>query len=74
MTAPDTIIQLVEPFALHKDHYKSANYSEIQPRRELLDPFFTALGWDEDKEAGYAVGAINDNTVMLVLRVLGQRS
>jgi len=54
MKVPDTIKKLVETFALHKDHYKSANYNETELRREFLDPFFKALGWDVDNEAGYA--------------------
>jgi hypothetical protein len=54
MTAPDAIKKLVETFALHKAHYKSAGYNETELRREFLDPFFKALGWDVDNEAGYA--------------------
>jgi hypothetical protein len=54
MKVPDTIKKLVETFAFHKDHYKSANYNETELRREFLDPFFKALGWDVDNEAGYA--------------------
>jgi hypothetical protein len=45
MTAPDAIYQLVEKF--HKDiyFYRSLTYSEDQATRELIGPFFSALGW-----------------------------
>ena len=54
MGAPETILKLCETFSAHKEHYKSANYNETELRREFLDPFFKALGWDVDNEAGYA--------------------
>jgi hypothetical protein len=54
MAAPDAVLRLCETFAAHKDHYKSTNYNETELRREFLDPFFKALGWDVDNEAGYA--------------------
>jgi hypothetical protein len=38
---PDQVLRLVERF-------------ETQVRREFIDPFFKALGWDVDNEAGYA--------------------
>ena len=53
-TAPDTIKKLVDNFAEHLDHYKSTGYNETQVRREYLDPFWKALGWDIDNHAGYA--------------------
>jgi type I restriction-modification system DNA methylase subunit len=54
MPAPDPIRHLVATFGAHLDHYKSNNYNETELRREFLDPFFRALGWDIDNEAGYA--------------------
>lgn len=54
MSAPESIIKLCKTFDLHKDHYKSTGYNETELRREFLDPFFTALGWDVDNEQGYA--------------------
>jgi len=54
MPAPDSIRALCETFALHHAHYTSASYNETELRREFLDPFFTALGWDVDNKAGYA--------------------
>lgn len=54
MSAPESIIKLCKTFELHKDHYKSTGYNETELRREFLDPFFKALGWDVDNEQGYA--------------------
>jgi len=54
MTAPKAILDLVERFQLHKEAYKAASYNETQVRREFVDPFFKALGWDIDNEQGYA--------------------
>lgn len=48
MPAPVAIQQLVENFATHIEHYKSADYNETELRREYLDPFWKALGWDID--------------------------
>lgn len=54
MPAPDSIRALCETFRLHREHYTSGGYNETELRREFLDPFFTALGWDVDNKAGYA--------------------
>jgi len=44
------IEQLVEKFEENKEFYLSPDYNETQTRRELIDPFFKALGWDMDNE------------------------
>jgi len=54
MTAPKIILDLVERFHMHKEAYKASAYNETQARREFIDPFFKALGWDIDNEQGYA--------------------
>ena len=54
MPAPEAIQKLVENFATHIEHYKSSGYNETELRREYLDPFWKALGWDIDNEQGYA--------------------
>jgi len=46
--------QLVERFRANEAAYKNSAYNETQTRREFIDPFFKALGWDVDNEAGYA--------------------
>jgi type I restriction-modification system DNA methylase subunit len=54
MSAPKEILDLVERFERQLDAYKSGQYNETQLRREFLDPFFKALGWDIDNEQGHA--------------------
>ncbi len=54
MAAPEAILKLCETFSLHEEHYKSSSYNETELRREFLDPFFEALGWDVDNEQGVA--------------------
>jgi predicted type IV restriction endonuclease len=54
MPAPDSVIKLCATFADHRDHFRSGNYNEAQLRKEFLDPFFAALGWDMDNASGLA--------------------
>src|SRR5213592_788414 len=54
MGVPTGIRELTERFERNKDAYRSPQYNETQLRREFLDPFFKALGWDIDNEQGYA--------------------
>jgi type I restriction-modification system DNA methylase subunit len=51
---PRLILDLVDRFERNREAYKSGAYNETQVRREFLDPFFKALGWDIDNEQGYA--------------------
>ena len=46
--------KLAALFEQNYDSYLSVKYNETQLRREFLDPFFRALGWDVDNEKGYA--------------------
>lgn len=48
------IKQLVDRFNEQLPYYKKADYNETQTRREFIDPFFKALGWDIDNEQGLA--------------------
>jgi len=52
--APDQVLRLIERFDRDREAYLSPAYNETQLRREFLDPFFKALGWDVDNEAGNA--------------------
>jgi len=52
MPAPEKILQLVERFDTHSADYKRSVYNETQTRREFIDPFFQALGWDVDNSQG----------------------
>ena len=54
MSAPKEIDWLVERFKLNLEAYRSGQYNETQLRREFLDPFFTALGWDVENKQAYA--------------------
>jgi hypothetical protein len=54
MTAPRIIVDLVERFDRNRDAYRAGHYNETQLRREFIDPFFKALGWDIDNEQGNA--------------------
>ena len=48
------ISNLVERFERNIEAYRSPAYNETQLRREFIDPFFEALGWDVMNKAGYA--------------------
>ena len=54
MPAPQAILELVQRFQDNQAAYKSPKYNETQLRREFLDPFFEALGWDMNNRKGYA--------------------
>ena len=54
MSIPTDVLALIERFRAQYDSYKSPSYNETQLRREFVDPFFKALGWDVDNESGYA--------------------
>ncbi|MDR3108662.1 MAG: N-6 DNA methylase, partial [Planctomycetaceae bacterium] len=45
---------LVDNFRNQYDSYKSPLYNETQLRREFLDKFIRALGWDVDNEQGFS--------------------
>ena len=52
MAAPREIVELVERFERNVEAYKSGRYNETQLRREFIDPFFGALGWDVENRGG----------------------
>jgi len=54
MSAPQEVSKLVKRFERNRESYRSSEYNETQARREFIDPFFKALGWDIDNEQGYA--------------------
>ncbi|MBN2107814.1 MAG: hypothetical protein JW832_10345 [Deltaproteobacteria bacterium] len=54
MSAPAAIAELVQRFRDHHEVYTSGAYNETQLRRDFLDPFFAALGWDVHNSQGYA--------------------
>jgi hypothetical protein len=52
---PDIVPQLVERFDRNTETYKSPAFNETELRVELVNPFWKALGWDMDNEAGNAM-------------------
>ncbi|HHT9130088.1 MAG TPA: type I restriction endonuclease, partial [Candidatus Brocadiaceae bacterium] len=54
MSVPQEILELIERFDNNSEAYRSGAYNETQLRREFVDPFFKALGWDVNNEKGYA--------------------
>ena len=54
MPAPAEIRKLVERFEANIDPYRGGGYNETLLRRDFLDPFFKALGWDIDNSQDYA--------------------
>jgi hypothetical protein len=52
MPAPERIRQLIETFEQNLPAYR-AGKNETELRRQFLDPFFEALGWDVDNRKGY---------------------
>lgn len=45
---------LIERFDRNLEAYSNQAYNETQVRREFIDPFFEALGWDIANKNGYA--------------------
>jgi len=54
VAAPPEVLALVERFRENLDSYRDPAYKEARLRREFLDPFFEALGWDLQNKAGHA--------------------
>ncbi|MCI0554012.1 MAG: type I restriction enzyme HsdR N-terminal domain-containing protein, partial [Anaerolineae bacterium] len=52
MPAPERIKQLIETFEKNINEYRF-HKNETELRRQFLDPFFEALGWDVDNKKGY---------------------
>lgn len=52
MAAPERIRRLIETFEQNQHEYRS-HKNETELRRQFLDPFFEALGWDVDNTKGY---------------------
>ena len=70
-TAPDVVHELVDRFERNRSHYRTGSYNETQVRREFIDPFFEALGWDVNNRQGYAE-AYKDVVHEDALRIAGK--
>ena len=51
---PKQLGELIARFDQNVEAYQNQVYNETQVRREFIDPFFEALGWDITNKAGYA--------------------
>jgi type I restriction-modification system DNA methylase subunit len=68
LSAKEKIESLVTRFGEQYDSYRNSDYNETQTRRDFIDPFFKALGWDMDNEEGYAEAyreVINEDKVRI---------
>lgn len=54
MPVPKEILDLVARFDQHIDDYRNGKYNETQLRRDYLDAFLKALGWDVENTQGHA--------------------
>jgi type I restriction-modification system DNA methylase subunit/predicted type IV restriction endonuclease len=54
MPPPQAIRDLVEHFERNKADLRSNRYNETELRRNFLDPFFEALGWDVNNRLRYS--------------------
>jgi len=54
MVVPQAIHDLVERYEFNSPVYHKGQKNETELRREFLDPFFRALGWDVDNNKGYS--------------------
>jgi predicted type IV restriction endonuclease len=52
--AHSQIAALVERFTEQLPSYKKSDYNETLTRRDFIDPFFKALGWDMNNPQGNA--------------------
>ena len=54
LKCPENVVDLIQRFERNIESYRNQGYNETQLRREFIDPFFEALGWDVINRAGYA--------------------
>ncbi|MFP4396175.1 MAG: type I restriction endonuclease, partial [Anaerolineales bacterium] len=54
MSVPQDLLDLMQRFRDNERHYRDMAYNETETRRELIDPFFKALGWDMDNTKGFS--------------------
>jgi hypothetical protein len=54
MPAPAAVLDLVQRYEFNRPVYHKGQKNETELRREFLDPFFRALGWDVDNNKGWS--------------------
>lgn len=72
MGTPADVANLIDRFHSHLSSYRSGRYNETQVRREFIDPFFEALGWDIANK-GNSPEAYKDVIHEDLLKVAGDR-
>jgi hypothetical protein len=68
LSAPDSIVRLVEKFAAQSEAYTASHYKETQVRIEFIDPLFKALGWDVENSKGLSLTyreVVHEDTVLV---------
>lgn len=50
VSAHEHVLELADRFQAHADAFLQTSYSEAQARKDFIDPFLKALGWDVDHE------------------------
>jgi len=66
--AKDKVKDLVDAFKENIDQYRNQIYKEAQVRKEFIDPFFEAFGWDvsnQDKRAEQYKEVINEDSIKI---------
>jgi hypothetical protein len=56
MSVPEIVHRLVDRFEADRKTFRSPAYKEDWIRRDFIDPFFEALGWDVANRMGVPVG------------------
>jgi len=54
MPAPQAVLALVQRYEANRRDYHKGQKNETELRREYLDQFFRALGWDVDNNKGWS--------------------
>jgi len=54
MPAPQAVLDLVQRYEFNRPVYHRGQKNETELRREFLDPFFRALGWDVDNNKSWS--------------------
>jgi hypothetical protein len=71
VTVPYAVVDLVERFRADHAAYRSTSYREDWIRKDFIDPFFEALGWDVTNKKGVPVGPHREVVPEDAVRVRG---
>jgi hypothetical protein len=74
MVASEVVTELVERYRDNCENYRAAGYKEFRLRKEFVDPFLEALGWDVANRGGYDEGykdVVNEDTIKISTFAIG---